>query len=264
MAQKKKIIGTCCICGRTAELTYEHIPPKSAFNHFSLRLYNFNSYILRNESKHIQYTQHQQGAGEYTLCESCNNLTGTWYGSAYAEFARQGLRYYHGNAQGALCVPYRIYPLRVLKQIVSCFASVNGPFWCQQDPSIREFILNPEERRFPKEIDIRMYMQTRPRIKQNGIYGVMSISGERFVGSEWAYPPFAFVNVCDTTTTKSRVLNELYSVRFFLNYRYDDYDTLYLRLPRKPCNPIMLDFRENVPDLETLIRTERHQKSSNG
>ena len=261
MARKKKIIGTCCICGRTAELTYEHIPPKSAFNHFSLKLYDVYGYLLQNNSK---YTQHQQGAGRYTLCESCNNLTGTWYGSAYAEFARQGMRYYHGNAQGVLRIPYRIYPLRVLKQIVSCFASVNGPSWCQQNPSIREFILSPEERRFPKKIDIRMYMQTRPKIKQSSISGVMSMSGERFVGSEWAYPPFAFLNVCDITETRSWVLNELYSVKSFLNYRYDDYDTVYLKIPRKPCNPIMLDFRENVPDLETVIRTERTQNSSNG
>ena len=60
MARKKKIVGTCCICGRTTELTFEHIPPKSAFNHSNLKLYDVFGYLLQNNSK---YSQHQQGAG---------------------------------------------------------------------------------------------------------------------------------------------------------------------------------------------------------
>lgn len=251
----KKVHGICCICGEEKELTFEHIPPRAAFNYFNLKMYDFWAYILRNNTR---YKQFQKGAGRYSLCASCNNLTGEWYGAAYAEFASQGMRYYKQNSEGVLSVPYTIYPLRVLKQVVSCFASANGPLWCQQHPSIKRFLLNPEERRFPTNIDIRMYMQSKARSKIDGILGQMNpFTGERFVGSEVAYTPFSFICITDREMTSYRVLNELYPLLSFLEYRYDDRVELYLKLPRKPCNPTILDFREGIPDIGTLIEKEK-------
>ena len=97
----KKVHGICCICGQETELTFEHIPPRAAFNHFSLKLYDFWGYLLSNRTR---YNQLQKGAGMYSLCERCNNLTGEWYGAAYAEFAVQGMRYYIPMC-GAAAVP---------------------------------------------------------------------------------------------------------------------------------------------------------------
>lgn len=256
----KSVHGVCCICGKDTKLTFEHIPPRAAFNHFGLKLYDYLDFILRDNTR---YKQTQKGAGKYSLCSSCNNQTGEWYGSAYAEFARQGMHYYKMKTQGLVYVPYTIYPLRVLKQIVSCFASVNGPLWCQQHPQIREFLLNPYERRFVSDIDIRMYMQTQSRIKFDGILGQMNpFTGERFFGSEWAYPPFSYICVCDIEYTSYRVLNELFSVKSFLKYGYDDRATLYLKIPRKPCNPTILDFREGIPDIGTYIQQQKENSTN--
>lgn len=254
----KRVRGTCCICGQEADLTFEHIPPRAAFNRFNLRMYDFFGYLFHNNSR---YKAAQKGAGKFSLCSSCNNLTGEWYGAAYAEFASQGMAYYHRQSQGLLKVPYTIYPLRVLKQIISCFASVNGPLWCQQNPTIKKFLLDPRERSFPPEIDIRMYMQEKGRIKFDGIAGQMNVqTGEHFVGSEWGYPPFSYIYVCDKSYTNFRVLNELYPVLNFLQYDYDDRVTVYLNIPRKPCNPTILDFRKGVPDLETFIQSNRDKQ----
>lgn len=254
----KKIHGICCICGRETELTFEHIPPRAAFNHFNLRLYDFFNYTLHNNTK---YTPAQKGAGKHSLCSSCNNLTGEWYGAAYAEFASQGMAYYRKQSQGLLSVPYTIYPLRVLKQIISCFASVNGSSWCKQNPMIKEFLLDPYERRLPHNFDIRMYMQEKGRTKLNGIVGQMNaFTGERFVGSEWGYIPFSYIYICDKTYTNYRVLNELFPVLSFLRYSYDDRATVYLNIPRKPCNATILDFRDGVPDVETLIQENKDKQ----
>ena len=127
----KKEHGNCCICGQEKDLTFEHIPPRAAFNRFNMKMYDYWGYILHNSTK---YKPFQKGTGGYTLCSSCNNLTGEWYGAAYAEFADQGMKYFKSNAKGFITVPYTIYPLRVFKQIISCFASVNGPQWCEQNP----------------------------------------------------------------------------------------------------------------------------------
>lgn len=253
----KKIHGICCICGQETDLTFEHIPPRAAFNRFNLRLYNYFGYIIHNNEKYISA---QKGSGKYSLCSSCNNLTGEWYGAAYAEFASQGMTYHQKKSRGLLCVPYTIYPLRVLKQIISCFASVNGPLWCQQNPMIKEFLLNRYEQRFPPHLDIRMYMQEKGRSKLAGIVAELSpFSGERFVGSEWGYLPFSYIHICDKTYTNYRVLNELFPVLSFLRYGYDDRDTVYLNIPRKPCNASILDFRESVPDIETFIRSKKNK-----
>ncbi len=240
-----KIYGTCCICGKHKRLTFEHIPPKAAFNRLSIKLYDFNKFILENNSK---FLNSQNGAGLRTLCADCNNLTGTWYGAAYAEFAVQGMRYYKYNASGMLAVPYTIYPLRVFKQVVSCFASVNGSEWCTQNPKIKEFLLNPYERTFPTNMDIRMYMQTTRQTKISKMQMNININtGEHFFGSEFAHIPFSFICTQDKSLTYFRVLNELYPIKNFLDYGYDDRATLYIKMPRKPCNPITLDFREGVP-----------------
>ena len=254
----KKVKGICCICGKETDLTYEHIPPRAAFNHFNLKLYDFWGYLLHKNSR---YTSSQNGGGKFSLCASCNNLTGEWYGAAYAEFALQGLTYYHRQGQGLLSVPYTIYPLRVLKQIISCFASINGPLWCQQNPAIRDFLLNPYNRNFPREMDIRLYMQEKGRVKYEKISGRMNVhTGERFVGSEWGYPPFSYIYVCDKSYTNFHVLNELYPVLNFLRYGYDDRATVYLNIPRKPCNPTTLDFRRGFPDLGSSINHSKNKK----
>ena len=74
----KKYYGQCCICGRESELTFEHIPPRAAFNQFALKQYDFWNYLLHSNTRYIPS---QRGAGKYSLCASCNNLTGEWYGS---------------------------------------------------------------------------------------------------------------------------------------------------------------------------------------
>lgn len=249
---KKRVFDVCCICGEEKELTYEHIPPKAAFNHFGLKLYDFYDYIINNNTK---YQHLQKGAGRYSLCAKCNNDTGTWYGTAYAEFANQGMRYYRQKAKGIISVPYTIYPLRVLKQVVSMFASAKGAIWCENNPTIRSFLLDPNYRKLPPNVDVRMYMVDKGRSKIEPTAGQMNVfTGERFVGSEIAYTPFSFICVDDKSYTNYRVLNELYPLMQFAKYGYDERRELFLNIPRKPCNPVTLDFREGIPDLETLIK----------
>lgn len=49
----------------------------------------------------------QAGMGEYTICETCNNTTGAWYGAAYADFAAQGMKYYNAGATGRITMNCR-------------------------------------------------------------------------------------------------------------------------------------------------------------
>lgn len=60
----RKVHGICCICGKESDLTFEHIPPRAAFNHFNLKLYDFWGYLTQNKTR---YQSLQNGAGRYSL-----------------------------------------------------------------------------------------------------------------------------------------------------------------------------------------------------
>ena len=191
--------------------------------------------------------------GDYTLCEQCNSFTGTWYGAAYAEFAAQGMKYYKAGATGRLSLSYSIFPLRVFKQIISCFASVNGAEWCEKQSAIRHFLLTPHERTFPDEIDIRMYMHEKGKVKISGVTGHLDIyTHEMVVGSEWVFVPFSYICILYRKRTFNKALNQMLSLKQFLKYKYDDKVNLFLDIPRFPCNALPFDFRYGIPDLKDI------------
>ncbi len=81
--------GICHICRSDGPLSFEHVPPKSAFNDKPI-VWRVGRDALDNlPSARGQIKQ--KGAGAYTLCPTCNNKTGGWYGSAYAKWAYQGM-----------------------------------------------------------------------------------------------------------------------------------------------------------------------------
>ena len=111
--------GICCICGEYKKLTFEHIPPKSAFNDRSVVLHKIEDIMCKAPNDFGRGRISQKGSGEYTLCSKCNNDTGAWYGDAFAEFAEQGMNFMSiSNSSSSLYYPFHIYPLRVLKQIL--------------------------------------------------------------------------------------------------------------------------------------------------
>jgi 5-methylcytosine-specific restriction endonuclease McrA len=80
--------GACHLCGTFGPLTFEHIPPSSAFNNRRLLEADIHKLMrsdlledLRNPKGNIS----QRGSGKHTLCVRCNNDTGGWYGGAYVD-----------------------------------------------------------------------------------------------------------------------------------------------------------------------------------
>src|SRR5215208_1711456 len=77
--------GRCHLCGQLKRLSFEHIPPKSAFND-NQRLFQ----TMRDLMEGRPYSRFRRGIGSYSLCVRCNNLTGGWYGEAFVSWTRQG------------------------------------------------------------------------------------------------------------------------------------------------------------------------------
>jgi hypothetical protein len=85
----KNKTGTCRICGKHTTLTFEHIPPKVAFNHSPVRTFNGESIAKNEGGKKIKYKINQRGSGDYVLCRNCNSYNGLWYVPEYAKIAKE-------------------------------------------------------------------------------------------------------------------------------------------------------------------------------
>lgn len=153
--------GKCALCGKECELTFEHIPPRAAYNSTPVKPVSGKDYFeapdrakrMPWELEGIKYSNQQKGMGLYTLCQDCNNNTGSWYGTSYVRFAEIALTAVYApipEKYNAIRFP-DIYPLRIIKQLCSMFCSINSNIGALDD--LRKFVLNKES----QELDDHKY-----------------------------------------------------------------------------------------------------------
>jgi len=182
----KNNYGICHICGKKTELTFEHIPPKKANNS------NRAKAIIGDElTKHIagndkpwdfsscKYKDLQKGMGLYSLCQECNNNTGTNYADEYIKFANT-ISYAINNekiedsAEGFTIYLKDFYVLRIIKQIYAMFASTLPELYVSNHPELQRFILDKNYNR----VDWDKYRLSVYAMKEgiNGWTGIMSLA----------------------------------------------------------------------------------------
>jgi hypothetical protein len=147
--------GPCHLCGLVGKLSFEHFPPESAFNDRGILRTEFEKLLEADDLDKPPYRVQQRGAGAFTLCEKCNNDTGRWYVPAYSNWAAQAMSILVATSgRPTLTILYQLFPLRILKQIVCMFFSVNGPTFQAAQRELVRFVLNKESREFPKNVCI--------------------------------------------------------------------------------------------------------------
>lgn len=243
----EKQIGKCALCGKECKLSFEHIPPKAAFNAAPAKPIPMGTLLNNldrdpNEFKKLPYKNQQKGMGLPSLCESCNSLTGTWYGEAYRVFAEKGnylAQAYDDSAyQG---VEFKgIYPLRIIKQVLSMFCSVN-PNVAMDD--IRKFVLNKSDIGLNRSrYRICMYF-TRSGIKRYiGFHAVANIvDGTCTTQSEITAYPFGFILYFDPVDVQKYKGIDITS---FAESKYDDFCNVKLPIIFHKVNTwLPLDYR---------------------
>ena len=124
---KTPIMGLCRICGTVGPLSKEHVPPQAAFNDCRYVEAKFETIIELGPDAEVKGKIKQGGVSMYTLCAPCNNNTGKWYGNAFVKWCYQGMEILiRSNGKPSLVYLYHSFPLRIFKQIVTMFFSVNG------------------------------------------------------------------------------------------------------------------------------------------
>jgi hypothetical protein len=103
--------------------------PRAAFNDRPLLLAHIKQ-VIRGSANldSLSGKNHQKGAGRYTLCERCNNLTGHWYGAAYVDWAYQGMQIVLGT-KGTPTLIYNFMSSRCasLNKLYACFLAPTLP-----------------------------------------------------------------------------------------------------------------------------------------
>jgi hypothetical protein len=254
------VTGECCICGYIGELTFEHVPPRAAYNDrrvFEAKMENLlgGEWIPGTAVTNGRYLQ--RGAGRYSLCGKCNNDTGAWYGTPYVDFARQAMVILsRSKGELSLAYPYGIVPLRVLKQIVVMFFSACGPGLRKAHPDLVRFVLNRDLRIFPGYIDIWAYLHHPTQstsTRQSGVTGLINRGGKSHVFSEIAFPPFGLI-----MSLKGPPLNEqLCNLTHFCERPFNAWDVVYKKLPVFPVVSFFPgDFR-TVDEIKQTVEENR-------
>jgi hypothetical protein len=227
--------GLCHICGVYSKLSFEHVPPRAAYN--DQRVFEADIQALVKNKWDGQGRPHgewvQRGAGKETLCEKCNNDTGSWYGPAYVSWARQGVELLNrSRGKLSLAYPYTLHPLRALKQVVTMFCSACGPSLQAKFPDLPRFIMQKEDRYMPHDLRVFAYLlETSEMHRQAGMTGVIK-EGTRHVFAEIAFPPFGFVLTGDQKPIHPLLLD----ITFMGHYAYRHRQTLFLNLPVLPIS----------------------------
>lgn len=159
----KNQMGYCHICGKYGKLSFEHIPPEDALNNNRAKLYTGDEALKKNKGEFAKYQNQQKGMGKYTLCESCNNNTGSWYANAYSGIAREVAYNLHKNYElthgNVVTLCFKNFPtLQFVKQVITMFCSLL-PLSEVQRLGFDKLLLNKESNSIDKSLfDLRMYL----------------------------------------------------------------------------------------------------------
>lgn len=256
---KRTRFGTCRLCLEDGPLTFEHVPPASAFNNRPVYLKRFEDMIqngqIRDDGRKGK-TQ-QRGSGQYSLCDKCNSRTGAWYGPAYMDWAYQGLRHcHHSLAAPSLSFNFNIFPLRVIKQVVCMLLSINTPSFMKRNAEIRAFVLDRERRFLPPEIKIYAYHTRSRKIRMTGYAVAADFSSSEFNAyGEIAFYPWGYLFCFDGARKVDRRLVDITS---FSRYQYNDWKELTFRAPVLPISTMYpADYRSDEEVERAVLRSKR-------
>lgn len=217
----------CRVCGNYRKLTFEHVPPQSAFNsnpvffQKSIHLHDKESYLYgkRILSNH--------GAGGYYLCKSCNNLTGSYYGESYKKFAYTGMMAltFRIWASKTIVFEYAIKPLNILKQVLSMFMAIDTSDQLLNLEGLSSFILDRKSKALPESMRVFIYHTTTMQVR-NGWGMARTEKGTHFLG-EITFPPFGIVY----TLKSEPIRNDFLEITDFKNFTFNQTIQTRLSIP---------------------------------
>jgi len=266
---RHKVSGTCKICGFTGELSFEHVPPEKAFNnnrfHYSASLEQvakLNVAEIDLSSPEVKFRKKQGGIGFYSLCKECNNSTGRWYAKYFISWAHQSMAILlKANGKPTLIYPTFFFPLRVIKQIITMFFSVNQDVFRETEPQLVKFIRNKEARFLDPRYKVYCYYNLEGHNRYLGNIHKGNFGSSKITHlSEISFSPFGFVMTVDSEKPDKRLTD----ISHFANFEYQDWTDYYQKFDVLPTYLPYIpgDYRtkEEIQNTIDSTKEKRNQK----
>lgn len=227
--------GNCCICGQFGKLSKEHIPPKSAFNKFPLvlDLIDMKATLEQGSPSWRSGRKFQNGHYSEVLCGKCNNDTGSWFGTSYAEFVKQLAPYaFIGNTGAVIAFTMKdLYPVRIAKQALAIMCGSCGPELANKYPSLRKLLLDRYSKESLLPWRLYCYLRNTQGMRATGVTSQLDhASGAIKVMAEFSWWPVGWILMQGSVDSRF----PCYPVdHWILRYDYDDRTDLDVFLP---CN----------------------------
>lgn len=206
---KRGSVGPCHVCGQTAPLSFEHMPPRSAGNSKPRRAVDLETSLAQpvGEFPLRGWVSMQKGVGLYTTCIRCNNFGGTAYVPAYLDFTAAvviGLKGWarESESAGQTLPPEklqmsmeRVHPGAIVRQALFMLLAASGSEGLgTRYPVLREIVLNKETAALPSEMALRLTLLATERSRVHHVAAEANFAtGQERVLIEVAFTPFAWL-----------------------------------------------------------------------
>lgn len=264
-----KHYGKCRICGKETVLTYEHVPPKRAYNSNTVVEYSLNqmiSLIADNERMPWDYSgikgkYNQKGGGGYYLCRDCNNNTGSWYMDEYVIFANTlGSMIQKEKFKDRSVYDFTLFnlsPLKIFKAVITLMCDTNQN--CLGDDRLRAFVLDKDSNDFDSDkYQVYAYLVTPNSTRITGYSVEALLHSSEFVGfSEVAHYPIGFTMYVDKPNDFQPFGVNITSL---VNHKYDEKCSIsFLGMPYIQLNSLLpIDFRTKDEILKCIKITNEN------
>ncbi len=254
------VIDRCHICGEMAKLSFEHVPPRGAFNNTGILIKDMDfEQPLTIMGAPPGSRTFQKGMGSYSLCCKCNSDTGAWYGPKFIQFCKEGMLILEKtNYRPSLCYFANIYPLAVIKQILCMFLAINSLAFRDKYSDLVSFVLDKQARHLDPRYRIYIYFN------QGGMHRATPVSVKLDLRSstmeplgtslmtEISYPPFGYLMTIDSDPPDPAIVD----ITFFSIYAYNQKKTLSMDSPVYPTHTI---FPGDYRDIDKIIKDNREK-----
>lgn len=266
----KKHPGICALCRKQFDdLTFEHIPPRAAFNASPAKPVTGKGLLEDDrmpwDTTGLPYKNQQQGMGEYSLCHACNNNTGSWYGDEYIIVARV-IHYILSKPVRSNCQAIgirEIHPLRFIKQVLSMFCSINN-FEDNRIDTIRKFVLDKDAVGLDKsKYKVCMYLTKSYLMKYAPLSVVLRIGGaksESIALTEITAYPLGFIVYFDPTDTFDY---KGLDITHFADCQYDDIADIEIPLCIYEMNDIFPTYYRSQDEIKQCIEKNKEWNENN-
>jgi hypothetical protein len=255
----------CSLCGTFCKLSFEHIPPKSAFNKKTRYKIVPSEQVLKHENileAKFKSKIEQGGVGYYSLCRQCNNFLGLNYVNAYTAYSNSFIEFVKKKEFNYFELTMHDFEAaKVLKQIASMFISLNSWKFSESHSELRNYVLDRNVRDLPSRYRFFNYLKGDGDIRNATISVIGNINHTNTImGSEIAFPPLGHIMTIDFKGH----LPYHFEIAGFKRHGIDELISTEFNIYRLPTHiPIFLDYRSKE-QIENAIKSSQQTAANMG